>query len=168
MPFTSLLHAHPSGIRYSLQWLYWVLPDLRSRRLTWGWGSLLSRNPAHSAVPIALRMKFPFLDSIAGLELPEVCHMLMDLVWLHTFFFFQNDSMPLLVSPHHWHFLTLAPWSCWLECPSMSWSLGCELWHIPERMLELKGILKVQRFSNFSPNRTSEEKTQTAEGTFSL
>lgn len=87
MPFTSLLHTHPSGIRYSLQWLYWVLPDLRSRKLTWGWGSLLSRNPAHSAVPIALRMKFPFLDSIAGLELPEVCHMLMDLVWLHTFFF---------------------------------------------------------------------------------
>lgn len=52
-------------------------------------------------------------------------------------------SLSPLVSPQHCHFLALAPWSRWSKCPSMLCSSDCELWHMTERMLDLKGILKV-------------------------
>lgn len=90
-------------------------------------------------------------------------------VWLHTSSPGWADAPG--VSPQHCHFLVLIPWSCLLECPSRPCSSDCELWHMTERMLELKGILQIilpGASQTFLWTTRLRKKTQIAVNTFSL
>ena len=124
----------------AITWL-WVLPDLRSWKPTWCWESLLSRNPAHTAVPIFLSQISPLRECCwprVTWSLPHL-HGLADLMAQ----LFPRRSSGSWGFSQHCHFLAQVPWSCLLECPSMPCSSDCELWHMTERILELEGILKI-------------------------